>query len=243
MGISNFVRRQYVQLAHRRPFQLGETGPLVSFTFDDFPRTAYTCGGMILKDFGVRGTYYTAAGLMNGQGPSGDHFVLEDLILVVADGHELASHTFSHISSYSVPAGAYFEDVCVGRESLRKMPNLVVSDNFAFPFGAVTAASKLAVGKNMRSCRSTLGGVNGALVDLNLLRANALYGDTEQVGRVERLLDETARTRGWLIFYTHDVRKDYSPYGCSPRLFELAVKAATRRSMEIVTIEEVTSRS
>ena len=70
----------------------------MSFCFDDFPRTAYTVGGAILKNFGARGTYYAAMGMMNTNNDLGDQFTREDLDCLLADGHELASHTFSHIS-------------------------------------------------------------------------------------------------------------------------------------------------
>ena len=61
---------------------------------------------------------------------------------------------------------------------MQSIPGLLVSDNFAYPFGAVTPATKWAVGKTMLSCRSIYRGVNGSVVDLNLLRANPLYGGT-----------------------------------------------------------------
>src|ERR1700729_1099960 len=37
--------------------------PLVSFTFDDIPETAFTHGARILEDRGARGTFYVAGGL------------------------------------------------------------------------------------------------------------------------------------------------------------------------------------
>ena len=34
--------------------------PVVSFTFDDFPRSALTVGGRVLRAHGWAGTYFTA---------------------------------------------------------------------------------------------------------------------------------------------------------------------------------------
>src|SRR5271169_4689030 len=93
------ARRRLLCFLHRRVGLLGSPGPFVSFAFDDFPRTAYTVGGSTLKKFGVRGTYYVAMGLMNTSNELGEQFRLEDLHAAAADGHELASHTFSHKSS------------------------------------------------------------------------------------------------------------------------------------------------
>ena len=60
-----FLRSAILSRLHRRTIPLGDRGPIVSFTFDDFPRTAATAGAAILESFGARGTFYTAAGLMN----------------------------------------------------------------------------------------------------------------------------------------------------------------------------------
>ena len=38
-------------------------GGVVSFTFDDFPRSAWSNGGAVLEEYDVRGTYYAAMGL------------------------------------------------------------------------------------------------------------------------------------------------------------------------------------
>ena len=232
-------RRHWLPVVYRRAMRLPESGPLVSFTFDDFPRTAYTVGGAILKSLGVRGTFYTALGLMNTTNHSGDQFRLDDLHCLFADGHELASHTFHHVSSRNTSAGAFVREALEGRAAMQRMPGLSVTDNFAYPFGQVTAVTKRAVGRKMLSCRGIYHGVNGPVVDLNLLRANSLYGHTEQLGRVRDLLRRNKELGGWLIFYTHDVQQAHSPYGCTPALLESAVQLALESSMRIVTVNQV----
>jgi peptidoglycan/xylan/chitin deacetylase (PgdA/CDA1 family) len=234
-----FVRRQWLRLITRRLCHLGNIGPVVSFTFDDFPRTAYTVGGAVLKNFGARGTFYASLGLMHSTNGSGEHFLLQDLFSLVADGHELASHTFHHVSSRSTPLQAFLEEVREGRAAMQRISGLTVSNNFAYPFGAISAPAKGVVGKEMLSCRGIFEGVNDPLVDLNLLRANSLYGGTDQLGGVRRLIDDNEKRKGWLIFYTHDVQKDPSRYGCTPKLFELAVELVLKRGMRILTVDKV----
>ncbi len=233
------VRRRLLCSLHRRVGLLGKSGPFVSFAFDDFPRTAYTVGGSILKSFGVRGTYYVAMGLMNTSNGLGDQLHLEDLDAAGADGHELASHTFSHSSSREVPLSVFQQDVQKGHGAIWEIANLAPSRNFAYPFGEVTFAAKQALGRKMLSCRGTYGGLNGPVVDLNLLRANSLYGDTDGLGRVQRLILENEERKTWLIFYTHDVRPSPSPYGCTPKFFESAVRLAVDRGAKVVPVAEV----
>jgi len=229
------VRRKVLSSLHRRPASLGNCGPMVSFSFDDFPRSAYTVGGAILEASGVRGTYYAAAGLMNESSEVGELFHSDDLHSLLEKGHELGSHTFTHLSCRAVSASVFREDVKKGRNAIEKMAGIPCS-NFAYPFGHVTVASKKSLQPELTSCRSIFPGVNGPGIDLNLLLANSLYGDLDQSKRAESLIAENARRRGWLIFYTHDVRPTPSDYGCTPELFEFAVASAVKSGARVLTV-------
>lgn len=245
-GLSAARREVLCRLYRRRVClsSLGNCGPIVSFTFDDFPRTAYSTGGSMLEQFGVRGTYYAAMGLMNTANGLGEQFRSEDLDSLLKHGHELASHTFSHISCRSVPLAAFRIDVEKGRKALAAVAGSE-SGNFAYPFGHVTLQAKRTLGRVLGSSRSVVPGLNGPEIDLNLLRANRLYGDVETSREVEDLISRNVEQRGWLIFYTHDVRTCPSEYGCTPALLEFAVSQATRSGSRVLTVQnalaEVTS--
>jgi peptidoglycan/xylan/chitin deacetylase (PgdA/CDA1 family) len=237
------ARRQVLCSLYPRTVPLGNRGPIVSFSFDDFPRTAYTVGGGILKGLGVRGTYYAAIGVMNTSNELGDLFRPEDLISLIADGHEVASHTFSHISCRSVSCSAFREEIEKGRRAIQEITGVADSGNFAYPFGDVTLKAKKAFGPHMISCRSIFPGFNGPNVDLNLLRANCLCGDLDKSEQVQKLILENNKRNSWLIFYSHDVRLRFSAFGCSPSLFELAVSFAVRQGSRILTIGEVVAET
>jgi peptidoglycan/xylan/chitin deacetylase (PgdA/CDA1 family) len=212
--------------------------PVISFTFDDFPRSAYLTGGGVLEHFGARGTYYAAAGLMNTENELGPQFGPNDLDSLVGKGHELATHTFSHISCRSVSNSIFRADVQKGRKAIEEIAG-VSSENFAYPFGHVTVRAKGVLAQGLASSRSIFPGLNGPEFDLNLLRANRLYGDIGQSRSEEELIRENIRQRSWLIFYTHDVRPKPSAYGCTPALLESAVSFAVRSGCRILTVKEV----
>jgi peptidoglycan/xylan/chitin deacetylase (PgdA/CDA1 family) len=153
----------------------------------------------------------------------------------------LAGHTFSHISSSSVPLLAFQQDVKKGQQAIRRITGISPSSNFAYPYGEVTLAAKKALGEEMTSCRGIYGGVNGPDLDLNLLRANSLYGDVDRLTRVQELISENEKQKGWLIFYTHDVRDNPSRYGCTPALLESALSAAICGGSTISTVAELVS--
>ena len=45
-------------------YRLNNATPMVSFTFDDIPKSAATTGAGILEDHGARGTFYVSGGLV-----------------------------------------------------------------------------------------------------------------------------------------------------------------------------------
>ena len=231
-----------ISLVYSRRVPLGGCGPIVSFCFDDFPRTALTVGGPILKGFGVVGTYYAAVGLMNTTNHLGEQFHREDLDAVLADGHELASHTFSHISCRSTSPTAFLADIQKGRHAIEQLTGKADSGNFAFPFGEFTLRAKRVVGAEAVSCRSTWNGLNGPYVDLNLLRAYSLYGGRDEHALVRKLILDNEQKKSWLIFYSHDVQDSPSRFGCTPALLEFAVSSVFETSARILTVAEAVAQ-
>jgi peptidoglycan/xylan/chitin deacetylase (PgdA/CDA1 family) len=233
------VRRGLVSGLYQRVVPLGPHGPIITFSFDDFPRTALTIGAEILERVGARATYYAAMSLMNTTNDLGEQFRDEDLGSVVDRGHELASHTFSHFSASRVGYDAFKNDVERGEQAIQEKMGLSTSGNFAYPYGDVTLRIKRTLGPHLTSCRGNYGGVNGPDVDLNLLRANRLYGDLEGAGAAKRLILENEKQRGWLIFYSHDVTAKPTRYGCTPALLAAICSFAASRNARFMTVAHV----
>src|SRR2546422_1017858 len=91
------LRRRVLTDFHRRIVPLSTRDPIVTFSFDDFPRSSLTVGAEILERFGARATYYVAMSLMDTVNHLGEQFRREDLVALLDRGHELASHTFGHL--------------------------------------------------------------------------------------------------------------------------------------------------
>lgn len=235
------LRRQILGSLYSRCVPLGRRGPIVTFSFDDFPRSAYTLGGDILKSYGARATYYAAVGLMNSSNELGEQFRQSDLEALLADGHELASHTFSHISCRSIPNSDFLYEVDRGRKAIQDLTGQEDSRNFAFPFGDFTLGARRTLTMKLASCRGILGGFNGPDIDLSLLRANSIYGDIDKSKMTEQLIDKTISQKGWLIFYSHDVRPSPSRFGCTPQFLESVVSHVSKTGARIMTVAEVLS--
>jgi peptidoglycan/xylan/chitin deacetylase (PgdA/CDA1 family) len=236
------IRRGILNARHRRVVPLGDLGPIVTFTFDDFPRTALTVGAPILERYGARATYYVAMSLMNKSNNLGEHFRYEDLISVMTRGYEIASHTFSHLSARDTAYDDFVRDLARGESALLETLGIHSSYNFAYPYGEATLEAKKKIGARLLSSRGTCGGVNGPEVDLNLLRANSLYGDASRVHAAQQLILENQAKKSWLIFYTHDVTGKPSSYGCTPELLEAVCSFAALHGARFMTVAEVVSQ-
>ena len=233
------LRRRVLTDFHRRVVPLGTRDAIITFSFDDFPRTALTVGAEILERFGARATYYVAMSLMNMTNDLGEQFRREDLVALLDRGHELASHTFSHLSARRVGYGLFEHDVEKGDQAIREKMGVPASGNFAYPCGEATLGAKKKLGPKLTSSRGTCGGLNGPEVDLNLLRANSLYGGLDRADAAKRLILENEKQGRWLIFYTHDVAAKPSPFGCTPQLLEGICSFAAARNARFMTVAQV----
>jgi peptidoglycan/xylan/chitin deacetylase (PgdA/CDA1 family) len=234
------ARRKVLCSLFARTVALGARGPIVSFTFDDFPRTAYSAGAAILEAFGACGTYYVSPSLMNTSNELGDLFEVQDIAALLKSGHEAGSQTMNHVSGRSMSSRDYCQEVQHGRSAVETMAGRDCP-NFCYPYGHATLGTKSILASVVATSRSVIPGFNGPKLDLNLLRANRLYGGIDQAPAVQQLIERNLQQKTWLIFYTHDVRPRPSQYGCTPELLEYAVSAAVKSGSRILTVNAVTA--
>lgn len=220
------VNRIAVRRINRRVVSKRTDRPIISFSFDDFPRSAHLGGGKILEDYGIRGTFFLSAGLLNTKTEVGLICGPADVEELVEMGHELGCHTFEHLLSRSHPKRDYEASIRKNQESINGILSGYVLRTFAYPGGSVTASAKSTAGARFECARSTLGGFNSGEFDALLLKANRLYSRKMQLSHVERYLDQGCEENAWTIFYTHDVTENPSEYGCEPGFLRNVVKRA-----------------
>jgi peptidoglycan/xylan/chitin deacetylase (PgdA/CDA1 family) len=234
----NGVLRKAARHTRSKPFAMRNNAPLVSFTFDDVPASAYTNGAAILEQYGVRGTFYISTGILGAMDTHWRVIDREQVAALHARGHEIGCHTFSHIEIDRLDARAMDEECRRNREALHELCAGIEVTNFCYPFGRVSLPRKLQLKRHFDSCRGIYEGINAGVVDLALLRVIELYDRTLTREKLERVLRETRERNGWLIFYTHDVAEPSSWIGCSPRLLHETVAAAQAENMRCLSIRD-----
>jgi peptidoglycan/xylan/chitin deacetylase (PgdA/CDA1 family) len=95
-GILDRVRRRIALEWPVTPINVKHPGGIISFTFDDFPKTAAQAGADVLMNNDVRGTYYAAFGLAGTDNHQGAHFDQGDIRRLSENGHEIGCHTYNH---------------------------------------------------------------------------------------------------------------------------------------------------
>lgn len=210
--------------------------PVVSFTFDDFPKNSVTVGASILQAFDVRATYYTAFGLMGQHAPTGQMFDRYDLDALQAFGHELGCHTFAHNHAWDTPTKTFSASVEANRRALMVMLPGATFATLSYPISAPKPSIKKAAGRRFRACRAGGQAANVGIADLNSLKSFFLERSREDASKIRRLIDATCQSNGWLIFSTHDVSSSPTRYGCTPEFFRQVVQWTVASGARILPV-------
>jgi peptidoglycan/xylan/chitin deacetylase (PgdA/CDA1 family) len=245
MNLSNLIarvrgkyQRSASDLLHRRPLAMRNTGPLVSFTFDDFPKNALYRGGAILEKYGARGTYFASFGLTGSVAPTGEIFRDEDVAPLLERGHEIGCHTFQHCDSWDTDAASYDMALERNRQALARVAPGVTMQSFGYPLTTPSPSNKKAAGARFASCRGGGQTYNAGELDRSLLKSFFLEKSVHDPGAVKDLVARSAAANGWLIFSTHDVSEQPTRFGCTPEFFEQVVAWSQDSGARIATVAQ-----
>jgi len=238
-GLAGKVKRQLARRLARAPLAI-PAGQFVSFTFDDFPKSAVDTGADQLEKRGWRGTWYAATGFMNGDTHHGAMFDAGDIARLADAGHEIACHTTTHLDAASAPLAVTLEDASANTQALESLG--VEITNFAFPYGEATPAVKRALGARYDTLRGVQPGINRDGADRHLLKAVGIDGGDTGIVRALDWLNKLGNEPGWLIYYIHDVQQDPTEWGCTPAQLEQVCDAVAQSGVKVLPVNAVLER-
>ena len=212
--------------------------PVISFTFDDFPRSALTNGGAILRERGLAGTYYASFGLMGKRAPTGETFRMEDLEELVRQGHELACHTFDHCDSWETNPREFEASILRNRQAVARHMRGVTLCSLSYPISWPRPQTKRRVATHFECARGGGQTFNLGTVDLNYLKAFFIEQSRDNFDAIKQTIDANTSSNGWLIFATHDVCDAPTRFGCTRQFFELVVEHSVKSGAAILPISE-----
>ena len=219
-------------------FRLRNAHPIVTFTFDDLPKSAVTTGAEMVEAHGGRATFYISGGAVGIDTHDWEAGVADDVVNLHRRGHEIGCHTFSHQRACDLDDARLASEISRNRRYFQSLDPSIEPRTFAYPFGYGSFARKHLLRRRFQSCRGIMPGVNSGVVDLQFLRSTPLIDREMNRDGIDRAFEEVQSTNGWLIFYGHDVAKRPSPYGCTPALLQHALDAAARAKIPVLTMAE-----
>lgn len=214
---------------------------VVSFTFDDVPESAFINGAPILEAAGAGGTFYVAGSLSEDPEVEPKMLSIDQQRELHKRGHEIACHTYGHLNVRKHPAQTVMQDVEKNAAYLHQIANDFEPRNFAYPFAVSAPFQHAALKRKFDTCRGGLPGVNIGDIDRGYLSAI----DVRSHSPLEELtnwVDVAKASSGWLIFFTHDVAKDCTEFGCRPEILQNLVQYCQAAGFEILTVSQAHAR-
>ena len=206
---------------------------ILSLSFDDIPMSAWTEAGPVLAEHGVKATYYVCGGLAGGRNLDLPQFETEHLQALHEAGHEVGCHTYDHVSTLTLSPAEL--DASLARNAAWVAERLDGYEmlTFAYPFGDCALGAKSVIDGRFLCGRGVRDGINGGRADRNLLQAIGLESRRLPGYDLEKLVADTAASKGWLIAYGHDVGDAPTPYGCRPEDIDRLIRLAKAADLDI----------
>lgn len=234
--LSAKISRRVTPLLSRRVLPLALERPIVSFTFDDCPASAITNGVKPLEDEGWASTVYVAGGLLGTTNHHGLQITEKDMQALHADGHEIGGHTWSHIDAQSMNPDAFLEDILRNQNFMTRL-GLPASRSFAYPYGQTIPALKRLLEIRFEGMRGITPGVHRKNVDLNQIKSTPLFGGST-IDSAHKMIAGLKRKPGWITLFTHDIRENHTPWGCSPKDFQGIIEAVKTSGADVMPVDK-----
>ncbi|WP_203292588.1 polysaccharide deacetylase family protein [Maricaulis parjimensis] len=237
-GLWAGLNRRWARFASRVPMRVHTDHAIVSFSFDDFPKSAAIAGAAALEKRGWRGTYYASAGYAGGITHHGTMFDAGDLQRLTSKGHEIGCHTYSHLDAAAVPTSELLADVARNARALEAMGLETELESFAFAYGEATPAAKQALLEHFSNLRGVRARINRGATDRGLLQSVPLDGGEAGIARAVDAAHSLVGHPGWLIYYGHDVQDTPTQWGCTPDQLEQVCDAVEASGARVMTVAE-----
>lgn len=209
--------------------------PLATFTFDDFPASAYEVGGRLLEEAGVRATYFVSGELLGRTAEGVRYFDENHLRAAYRNGHEIGCHGFRH-EKFSILGHDFARKSC--DDNARFVQSVLgpqaTMTSFAYPFGDASLWVKELMAQRFEACRGVHEGINAGTADRAQVDIISLEMRHAPALDLEKVIAEATARKGWIVFLSHDLSEDPSPYGSTPATIERTLRAVIEAGIQVV---------
>ncbi|MCK9351973.1 MAG: polysaccharide deacetylase family protein [Candidatus Paceibacterota bacterium] len=211
----------------------------VTFSFDDGRSESSVIP--LLKNLGIKGTFFLNPTPLIEQWEPGIVFTLAEVKTLVAHGHEIGNHTLTHSSLIGLAPDELDRQVVGSKEMLESMTGRSVL-TFAYPFGDFDLASYALVAANHIGARGVWDSeLNTKTSDrYNLFSFNPVQ--STPVSQILSLIDQAANSGSWLILSFHQIGpSSLGMYSYQESDLSTVISYAKQKA-QIITIRDGLSR-
>jgi glycosyltransferase involved in cell wall biosynthesis len=108
--------------------------------------------------------------------------------------------------------------------------------SFSYPINLPRPLTKAKMARHFLCCRGGGQTLNAGTADLNQLSAYFLEKSRNNIQAIMDLIDHNQKVHGWLIFATHDISDNPTPFGCTPEFFEHVVQYAVSSGARVLPV-------
>jgi len=210
---------------------------LISFSFDDGWRNAFTRAAPILEEHGFRGTFYVITRMSEAMLAEGEGRMSPDQWRELAErDHEIGSHTRTHPELPACDAERLEAEIGGARSDLVALG--IDAATFAYPFGRLSEAAVVRVqAAGYAAARLYNNKINHAATEPWRLGSHAILASTSPAA-AENLIARAVETRSWLILTFHQIQ-DHAPWcGYAPDRLQRICELVARRDVTVVTVRD-----
>src|SRR6185503_16371473 len=136
------LQRRLVQWRRAARCEVAPDRPVVTFTFDDFPKTAMNGADIVEKHDGRAG-FYACTSFMGLRSPVMGEMLDPATLKELHDrGHEIGAHSHTHMDCARHPLSAVERDIGENLVALSEAGHTATVSAFAWPYGETTYPAK-----------------------------------------------------------------------------------------------------
>lgn len=230
------ISRRITPFCARRVINYSLTRPVISFTFDDCPKSVIPHGLNTIEAEGWRGSLYISSGLLGKTNHHGEQMQWNDVKEAHEKGHEIGCHTYSHIDGTQVAKNDFMRDI--QRNHLKfDRADLPPAKSFAYPYGQTSPELKNTLSQNFTGLRGIQPGAMYGSADLNEIKSTPLFSG-RFIAKALKQIENLDLNPAWTTFFTHDISETPSNWGCTPGEFQSIVAAAKAVDALVLPVNE-----
>ncbi|MFA5828832.1 MAG: polysaccharide deacetylase family protein [Candidatus Shapirobacteria bacterium] len=214
------------------PFSQG----MVSLTFDDGWLSVYQNAIPALNAAGFKSTQYITTSFLG----TTDYMSVDNVLAMQISGHEIASHSLSHLQLPTLNESQIRQEVSDSRVTLLGMGFSLVK-SFAYPYGEyndlILRITKESGYTTARTAVPFDSGYNYKHTDPFMLKNFSVEVDTT-LDQVKTWIDTANQNKTWSILVFHQVDTSGGQYSISPTLLQGIVDYLTQTGTSVVTVSQ-----